>query len=379
VPLGAFLSGGIDSSTVVALMQANAATPVRSFSIGFREATYDESKHAAAVARHLGTAHTELTVTPEEAREVIPRLPLMYDEPFADSSQIPTALLCALTRRQVTVALSGDGGDELFGGYARYSVTEALSGRLGHLPAGLRRGMRAAIKAVPVGLWDRMFGVLPASRRPPQPGDRVHKFADILTEDGDGIFRRLLSHTQDPEAFATGGREPKGVIWDVALPSRIPDLLSRMQYLDTVAYLPDDILTKVDRASMAVSLEARVPLLDKRAVEFAWRLPRHLKLRGGRGKHLLRQVLYRYVPPTLVERPKMGFGVPIDAWLRGPLKAWAADLLAPDSVEAVGLLRPEPIQTLWKEHQSGRGNRQYQLWDALMLQAWCRENRVSIG
>lgn len=376
VPLGAFLSGGIDSSTVVALMQARATGPVRTFSIGFREEGYDESKHAAAVARHLGTDHTELTVTPDEAREVIPRLPHIYDEPFADSSQIPTCLLSALTRRHVTVALSGDGGDELFGGYSRYALAERIWAKTRLLPRPARHLLAAAVEGVPPNRWDALFQLVPAAKRPPQPGDKMHKLAGVLTEDEDAIYRRLVSHATEPSELVPGAVEPKGLLWDPAVRARVPGFFERMQYLDTLTYLPDDILTKVDRASMAASLEARVPLLDTRVVEFAWRLPRRLKQRHGQGKWLLRQVLYRHVPPALVERPKMGFGVPIDSWLRGPLKDWAADLLDPSRMAQAGLLRPEPVQALWRQHQSGERNWQYHLWDVLMLQAWLRQSRL---
>ncbi len=320
VPLGAFLSGGIDSSTVVALMQAARSGKVRTFSIGFDIAGYNEAPQAAAVARHLQTEHTELTVTSSQALDVIPKLPEWYDEPFADSSQIPTYLVSAMTRRHVTVALSGDGGDELFAGYNRYQLTQRFWGALSLLPRALRQGAAAALTAVSPDRWTLLLAALPARLRPPQVGDKIHKAADVLRLDGpDAIYRRLVSHWE-PAEIMPQAREPQSLLNDPALTKEFPDLMARMQFLDLVTYLPDDILTKVDRASMAVALEARVPLLDHRVVEFCWRLPRHAKVRGNTSKWLLRQVLYRHVPPALIERPKMGFSIPLGEWLRGPLR-----------------------------------------------------------
>lgn len=371
VPLGAFLSGGIDSSTVVALMQAVSNQPVRTFSIGFHEFGYDEAAHAAGVARHLGTDHTELYIDPAHALEVIPRLPEWYDEPFADPSQIPTFLVAEMTRRHVTVALSGDGGDEVFAGYNRYFWADLVARRVAHLPRPLRSAAIAAAHALPPAAWDRAFGVVPARWRPAQAGDKVHKLASLLeSSEPDAIYRRLVSQWPEPGRVVRGAVEPKGVLWDESLAAAIPGFIPRMQYLDTVTYLPDDILTKVDRATMAVSLEGRVPLLDHRVVEFAWRLPLSFKVRDGRGKWILRRVLSRYVPERLVERPKMGFGVPIDAWLRGPLREWAEDLLSPKALAADDILDPGPIVALWREHLSGARNWQYPLWVVLMFQAW---------
>jgi len=373
VPLGAFLSGGIDSSTVVALMQAASDRPVKTFTIGFREAGYDEAGHAAGVAAHLGTDHTELYVEPPHALDIVPRLAEWFDEPFADPSQIPTYLVAELTRRHVTVALSGDGGDEVFAGYNRYLWGERLWRRLGPLPPPLRRLGAAALRAVPPAAFDRMAAAVPARWRPAQPGDKAHKLAEVLACDGPAaLYRRLVSQWPEPDALVVGGREPRGVLWDDSVAGDIPGLVPRMQFLDTVTYLPDDILTKVDRATMAVGLEGRVPLLDHRVVEFAWTLPLGLRLRRGRGKRLLRAVLGRYVPDRLVERPKMGFGVPIDRWLRGPLRAWAEDLLAPRGLAEDGVLAPQPIATAWREHLAGTRNWQYPLWAVLMFQAWRR-------
>ena len=372
VPLGVFLSGGIDSSTVTALMQANSATPVKSFTIGFHEAGYDEATHAKAVAAHLGTDHTELYVTADEARAVVPKLPQIYDEPFADASQIPTFLVSEMTRRQVTVALSGDGGDELFAGYNRYGQGLRVARALRMLPRPLASCLSRMIGALPPATWDRLFEAVPAGMRPRLAGEKLQKLAGVLGEDAAGYYRTLISPWAGAWSLVKGATQPDQPAFGETVRARFGDELSWMQYADSVTYLPDDILTKVDRASMAVSLEARVPLLDHRVADFAWQLPASLKMRGGQGKWLLRQVLYKYVPKTLVERPKMGFGVPIDAWLRGPLKDWAADLLDPATMAREGLLDPAPIQEKWSEHQSGRRNWQHFLWNVLMFQAWHR-------
>ena len=365
VPLGAFLSGGIDSSTVLALMQKSSNRPVRSFSIGFHEKGFDEAPHAAQVARHLGTDHTELYVAPGHALEVIPRLSKMYDEPFADPSQIPTFLVSEMTRQHVTVALSGDGGDELFAGYTRYFRSEAVRRVLDAVPRSARSFAAAAVKSVAPGTWSAL-----GSWAMPQFGDRVHKLAGALAGTPADFYRLMVTHWDNPDAIVRGGAEPKGLLWDESLIGRVPDPVERMQYLDTLTYLPDDILTKVDRASMAVSLEARVPLLDHRVVEFSWRLKPALKASGGMGKRVLRRVLDRYVPKALIDRPKMGFGVPIDSWLRGPLKEWAEDLLGERRLAAEGVFNPAPIRAKWREHLSGERNWQYPLWTVLMFQAW---------
>jgi asparagine synthase (glutamine-hydrolysing) len=372
VPLGVFLSGGIDSATVTALMQANSAAPVKSFTIGFHETGYNEATHAKAVAAHLGTDHTELYVTPEEARAVVPRLPEIYDEPFADSSQIPTFLVSEMTRKHVTVALSGDGGDELFAGYNRYGQGLRVARALRLLPRPLANCLARAVGRVPPSSWDRLFDMVPGGMRPRQPGDKLQKLAGILGEDGAGYYRNLIAQWTGAWSLVKGARAPDDPAFSEETRARFKDELSWMQYADSVTYLPDDILTKVDRASMAVSLEARVPLLDHRAAAFAWQLPARLKMRGGEGKWLLRQVLYKYVPKPLVERPKMGFGVPIDVWLRGPLKDWAADLLDPAAMAREGLLDTGPIQEKWAEHQSGKRNWQHFLWNVLMFEAWRR-------
>jgi len=379
VPLGAFLSGGIDSSTVVALMQAQSARPVRTFTIGFDEQEYNEAEHAHAVARHLGTEHTELYVRPGEALEVIPRLPAMFDEPFSDSSQIPTYLVAQLARSHVTVSLSGDGGDELFGGYGRYGWTRRLWRRIGWMPGWLRRGAAAGLEAAPKGVLDvAAFWLTPLLNRygrPASAGDKLKRLGTVLAPDAALLYRDVLSHWKRPGDLVRGAHEPPTVHTQPEAWPPFADLTQRMMFLDTLSYLPDDILVKVDRASMAVSLEARTPILDHRVVEFAWSLPAAFKRRDGQDKWPLRQLLHRHVPRGLVERPKKGFGVPLDAWLRGPLREWAATLLGEARLREEGVFEPRPIRSAWSEHLSGKRNWDYYLWDVLMFQAWLESRR----
>jgi asparagine synthase (glutamine-hydrolysing) len=376
VPLGAFLSGGVDSSLAVALMQAQADRPVRTFTVGFREQAFDEAGHARAIAAHLGTDHTELAVTPAEARAVIPLLPRLYDEPFGDSSQIPTYLIAKLARRHVSVSLSGDGGDELFGGYNRYAWGPRLWQRIGWLPSGLRHLLGAALTRVAPASWDTLFRrlqpILPVALGYANPGDKLHKLAGILgARDADEIYGRLVSLWQDPHLVVPGSRAVPPV--DAGHGAQLRELAHRMMCLDLLTYLPDDILVKVDRAAMGVGLETRIPLLDHRLVEFAWRLPLHFKIRGGQGKWLLRRVLCRYVPEGLVERPKMGFGIPLGGWLRGPLRDWSEDLLDASRLQREGWMEPGPIRALWDEHLGGGRNWAYLLWNVLVFQAWLEE------
>jgi asparagine synthase (glutamine-hydrolysing) len=375
VPLGAFLSGGIDSSVVVALMQSMSAQQVKTFTIGFHENEYNEAEHAKAVAAHLNTDHTELYVTSRQAMDVIPLLPALYDEPFSDSSQIPTYLVSALARRHVTVSLSGDGGDELFGGYNRYFWAMHLWRRLSLAPAPFRRSLGRLLIGVSPGAWNRVFRLLgpllPSRLHHANPGDKLHKLAALFAaRQPEAIYQRLVSHWEDPARVVLGAREPATVVSDPAHWLDSPDFAQRMMYLDQISYLPDDILVKVDRAAMGVSLETRVPMLDHRLVEFAWRLPLSMKIRDGQGKWLLRQVLYRHVPRELIERPKMGFGVPIDQWLRGPLREWAESLLDEGRLRREGYFEPAPIRKKWGEHLSRDRNWSYCLWDVLMFQAW---------
>lgn len=379
VPLGAFLSGGIDSSTVVALMQAQSARPVKTFTIGFHEDAYNEANHAKRIAAHLGTDHTELYVTPQQALNVVPMLPAMYDEPFADVSQIPTYLVSRLARQSVTVSLSGDGGDELFGGYGRYFLMKRVWNSMSPFPKPVRKSVSKMISAVSPATIDKFYRLasplVPRNKRSLPMGDKAHKLASLLgAESQERIYIHALSHWNDPTTVVNGSVEPETVRQFVHEAQWLPSMEEVMMLTDTVHYLPDDILTKVDRASMAVSLEARVPILDHRVVEFAWKLPMNLKIRNGKGKWALRQVLYKYVPAELIERPKMGFGVPIDSWLRGELREWAEDLLSVESLERHGLFNIDAIRIKWREHMSGSRNWQYLLWDVLVFQDWMAHN-----
>jgi asparagine synthase (glutamine-hydrolysing) len=382
VPLGAFLSGGIDSSTVVALMQAQSEMPVKTFSIGFHESIYDEATHARRVAEHLGTEHTELYVSSSDAMNVIPNLPVYFDEPFADSSQIPTYLVSELARKSVTVSLSGDGGDELFLGYSRYLAAEKLWSHLRRLPLLVRKLLAQAIAATPLGLLDATLARLgPVFRNygmPGEVGDKLKKLARVLTAADRGrLYERLT--TTDGAELVLGEVQIGSAEIDTSLLG-LSSYYDEMMLRDMLTYLPDDILVKVDRASMAVSLEARVPILDHRVVEFAWRLPANYKYRNGEGKWILRELLKRYVPAELVERPKMGFGVPIESWLRGPLKEWAEDLLSASRLRQDGYFDEELVRRLWQEHCDGKRRWHERLWAVLMFQSWLdHQNDKHIG
>jgi asparagine synthase (glutamine-hydrolysing) len=362
VPLGVFLSGGVDSSLVTALMQAQASQPVKTFTIGFAEGAYNEAEFASAIARHLGTAHTELYVTPADAMNVIPSLPSMYDEPFADSSQIPTYLVSKMARQHVTVSLSGEGGDEVFGGYRRYFEGQRLLRTFGRVPAPLRRLLGRGLSAVPPAAWAPLFRLLPKRMREPQAGAQMQKLGRVLAaRELSDLYSELMGHWRNVVPSTS----------DTALPpSHLADPIERMMYLDQVSYLPDDILAKVDRASMAASLEAREPLLDHRIIEFAWTLPLSMKVRGRQGKYILRRILDRYVPRELIDRPKMGFKVPIQSWMTGPLRGWAEELLSERKLAEHGLLDVGQVRKVWSDTLAGRTHQPDHLWAVLMLQAW---------
>jgi len=371
VPLGAFLSGGYDSTAVVAMMQQQSARPVRTFTIGFTESGYNEAPFAKEIARHLGTDHTELYVTPQQAMEVIPKLPELYDEPFADSSQIPTYLVSHMARRHVTVALSGDAGDELFGGYSRYFISSRLLPAITGLPHSIRHGSAAAIRKIGAARWDRLFRWLTLGHGRQLTGDRVLKLADLLSSSTkvEG-YRHLISAWAHPSDVVIGGTEPKTTVDDDEALSREMNFIEQMMYLDLVSYLPGDILTKVDRATMGVSLEGRIPFLDHRVAEFAWRLPLSHKVKGGDGKLIVKRLVCRHVPKLMMDRPKAGFAVPIEEWLRGPLREWAESLLNANAIASGGFFDAKCVETHWRQHLSGQRNWQARLWPILMFQAW---------
>lgn len=370
VPLGGFLSGGIDSSTVVALMQAQSQKPVRTFTIAFGEDGFDEAPHAAAIARHLGTDHTELHLSPAAARDVIPELPQIWDEPFADESQIPTLLVSRLARQHVTVALSGDGGDECFAGYSRHFMAARLKQQLG-LPSPLRQTLAAGVGLLARAAGHSLVSSLPltANARHALRSDRLDRLARLLAaENEDELYQWLTGSSLGYLSH----RKPLASIHNAP---QLDDLLSRLLFDDMTGYLPGDILVKLDRASMANSLEGRCPILDHRVVEFAWRLPTDAKVRNGRGKWILRQLLRRYVPQRLTDRPKQGFDVPIGTWLRGPLRVWAADLLADIRLAGDGIFDLAKVDACWRDHLSGRQDHARDLWSVLMFQAWRNEAR----
>lgn len=379
VPLGAFLSGGIDSSAVVALMQAQSSRPVKTFTIGFKEAGYNEAEFAKLVAGHLGTEHTELYVSSQDALDVIPKLPNLYCEPFADSSQIPTFLVSALAREHVTVSLSGDGGDELFCGYNRYLFADKLWQGLKITPTAVRKLVGKSVKSLPAAGWSKTFellnGITPAKFNGISWGDKLQKGAGVVgSKDLASLYKGLVSNWQDPSSVVIGEREHERTFsTDIQMLSNVGDI-EKMMAIDMVSYLPDDILVKVDRAAMGVSLETRVPFLDHHIVEFASQIPLSMKLKNGVGKAVLRNILYRYVPKELIERPKMGFGIPVGDWLKGPLKEWAEELLSESRLVSQGFFYPGIVRKMWSEHLSGARNWQSQLWAVLMFQAWLEDN-----
>lgn len=376
VPIGAFLSGGVDSTAVVAMMQAQDSGPVKTFTIGFTDPRYDEAPHARAVAEHLKTDHHEFYVSPDDVLDTVPRLGRMFDEPFADSSQIPTYLVSKLARQHVTVSLSGDGGDELFGGYNRYVAGPRLWRLLQRVPAPLRpilsEAMRRLAAARQGRLAEGLNGLLPSQRQVRTPAEKLFKISGLLgAKDDQALYERLVSTWPDPERVVLHGGNP-------AVPRHYPAGLSfaeRMMFLDAMSYLPGDILTKVDRASMAVSLESREPLLDHRLAELAWALPMHFKIRSGETKWVLRQVLDRHVPRPLIERPKLGFGIPIGQLMRGPLRAWAEGLLGEDRIRADGFFNAPLVRERWRQHLAGQYNWEHALWNVLMFQQWHEAQR----
>jgi asparagine synthase (glutamine-hydrolysing) len=378
VPLGAFLSGGVDSSTIVAMMQVEDSRPVKTFTIGFRESLYDEAGSARRVARHLGTEHTELYLGPQQTLGVISRLPSLYDEPFADSSQIPTFLISELARRHVTVSLTGDAGDELFGGYNLYRAGRLIWTTFGWMPSALRRAIGVGLRSVPAPLLDLSFAWLSPLQaqlgRSSSIGDKLHKLAPVLIGAEPELMRRVLvANWRDDQALVLDTATAAAPFADQERSAAVGDFVQHMMFADLVSYLPDDILVKVDRASMGVSLETRVPFLDHRLIEFAWRLPHRLKLRGGSTKWILRQLLYRYVPRALVDRPKSGFAVPLSLWLRGPLREFGEDLLNESRLRQEGWFDAGLVRSLWNEHISGRRNWEQPLWSVLMFEAWLQE------
>jgi asparagine synthase (glutamine-hydrolysing) len=375
VPLGAFLSGGIDSSVVVALMQRHTTGSVKTFTIGFEDRTYDESADAAAIAHHLRTDHTDAVVSPRAALDVIPKLPTIYDEPFADSSQIPTFLVSELARCDVTVALSGDGGDELFAGYNRYVWSPAIWARARQVPQPIRRLAARGLEKLAPATWDTLFARV-GSRLPRRmnvriPAAKAQKLAEVLPARSlEEMYLRLVSHWEDPEVLVGPVGEPPTAVTDRRQWADVDDPVAWMMHLDLVTYLPDDILAKVDRAAMAVSLETRLPMLDHRLVEFAWQIPLEMKIADGVPKWILRRVLERHVPRQLFDRPKMGFGLPLGQWLRGPLRAWAENLLEPSRLRAEGFFDDAVVRRVWDRHLCGDRNLEDELWDVLMFQAW---------
>ena len=375
VPLGAFLSGGIDSSTVVALMQSQSNYPVKTFTIGFSENEYDEAKYAKKIAQHLGTDHTELYVSSQLAMQVIPKLATIYDEPFSDSSQIPTYLVSQLAKQHVKVALTGDGGDELFCGYNRYILANKYWNKFSMMPLFLRKILAYGIKSISPNNWNNFFKLLPGPNQYVNIGDKAHKGANILeTRKLSDLYHVLSSHWQNPTEVVINSKEPGTFLTKLKPELSGLNDYQKMMALDLITYLPNDILVKVDRAAMSNSLETRVPFLNHKLIEYVWKIPHYFKFRNGQGKWILRQILNQYVPKNLTERPKMGFGIPLDAWLRGPLRDWAENLLNEKRLIQEGYFYPKPIRDKWEEHLSEKRNWQYDLWNVLMFQAWIDTN-----
>ncbi|MCF2155402.1 asparagine synthase (glutamine-hydrolyzing) [Photobacterium carnosum] len=371
VSLGAFLSGGVDSSTVVSMMQSLSTKPIKTFTIGFEDKGYNEAVHAKSIAKHLNTEHTELYITPTDAQSVIPSLSSIYDEPFADVSQIPTILVSQLAKQKVTVSLSGDGGDELFAGYNRHNKIYKTWPKLQKIPLSYRCQSAKLLKAISPKIWDSAQSLIPSRYRVRQLGDKIHKSANVLgSSTFDDLYLGLISQFQNPSSWLLAGDEIENIMSSNLL--KIPSISNTevSMALDMMMYLPDDVLTKVDRAAMSQSLETRVPMLDHRIVEFAWSLPLDYKLRDGQSKWILKKVLERYIPQNLIDRPKMGFSVPIDSWLRGPLYDWVESLINEERLYKEGYFKVEMVRQLWKEHLSCKFNHQYQLWTILMFQQW---------
>ena len=375
VPIGAFLSGGVDSSVIVALMQKISKQSVKTFSIGFNQAQFNEAHYAKAIASHLNTQHTELYVHPSDALSVIPDLPNIYDEPFADSSQIPTFLVSKLAREKVTVALSGDAGDELFCGYNRYLMNDKIWRRLQHVPSPFRVLASKIILSISPEFWSSFGQILPGFNRYPNFGDKLHKGANVLSASTmEELYLGLISHWQDPAKIVIGGTELPTYLNTNKLHLTNIKGVEKMMLLDALTYLPDDILVKVDRAAMSNSLETRVPFLDHHLAEFVWSMPQNLKYRNGETKWVLRRVLNKYIPQELIDRPKMGFGIPLAEWLRGPLKEWASELIDPKKLSSQGFFEPLIISNTWSEHLAGKRNWSSQLWTILMFQAWLEKD-----
>ena len=373
VPLGAFLSGGIDSSVIVSLMQKVSKKPVETFTIGFEESAFNEAIYAKEVAKYLGTDHHELYVTASDAFKVIPHLPTLYDEPFADSSQIPTYLVSKLAKQKVTVSLSGDAGDELFGGYNRYLWGSRIWSKAKWIPPNLRSIVGGVIQKLPVSEWDKLGHSLPNKYRVSSMGDKAHRMAHRLktVKNLDDMYHSLVTEGYREESLVVNdGLVLETKVDNYNIISSISESEQRMMLWDSLTYLPDDILTKVDRAAMGVSLETRIPFLDHRVAELAWRLPLEMKIKNGEGKWPVRQVLYKYVPRELIERPKAGFAVPVGQWIRGPLREWASDLLDETRIQREGYFNPKLVKELWEQHLSGRHDWTPRLWAILMFQAW---------